>query len=71
MPNHKSAEKRMRQTEKRRVNNRTSRGRAPADVESGLARPSPRLDTGAPAPYTLGFALAGRFSTVCPGELFR
>lgn len=27
MPNHKSAEKRMRQNEKRRINNRNSRGR--------------------------------------------
>ena len=33
MPNHKSADKRMRQTEKRRVNNRTSRGRLRTGVK--------------------------------------
>jgi small subunit ribosomal protein S20 len=33
MPNHKSADKRMRQTEKRRVINRTSRGRLRTGVK--------------------------------------
>jgi small subunit ribosomal protein S20 len=42
MPNHKSAEKRMRQTEKRRVVNRTNRGR----LRTGIKRLRAALDGG-------------------------
>ncbi|MCA1592347.1 MAG: 30S ribosomal protein S20 [Acidobacteria bacterium] len=42
MPNHKSAEKRMRQNEKRRVNNRGNRGR----LRTGVKKLRTALDEG-------------------------
>ena len=42
MPNHKSAEKRMRQNEKRRVINRNNRGR----LRTGIKRLRAALDSG-------------------------
>ncbi|MGB8508330.1 MAG: 30S ribosomal protein S20 [Pyrinomonadaceae bacterium] len=42
MPNHKSAEKRMRQNEKRRLNNRSNRGR----LRTGVKKLRSALDEG-------------------------
>ncbi len=56
MPNHKSSEKRMRQSEKRRVNNRNSRGRLRTGIKklrSALASDGEQALTMLPATISI------------------